>query len=393
MPRHLHIDPFTGIAGDMFLAGLLSLGAPLEAVERALGRISFPGVRRIRLEPVEIGSHGLYGLAVRVAPEPPPARASSTYREVTAWVVEATPPGRALDRARRALDALAAAVAKTARLPLEEVTFPELGGLDTVVDLVGAAVGLEALDVESLTCGPLPLTRAAAQGAGGRLPCPAPATLELLSGWPVFGLELEGEVVTPTGAALATALAEPKPPPRMALRAWGEGFGSSRFPGRPNCIRLLLGEREAEDARELLVVLEANLDDLSAELLAVLPDVCLQAGALDAWFSPALMKKGRPAHVLHALCAEGARPAVEDALFRHSSTLGVRGYRVERSSLERAWVEAETPWGAVRVKIARRGGEILNRAPEFEDCRAVAERARVPVKEVYAHALAGALRR
>jgi uncharacterized protein (DUF111 family) len=203
------------------------------------------------------------------------------------------------------------------------------------------------------------------------------------------------EVVTPTGAALARSVATSfGPPPPMVLEEVGSGFGTTPCSARPNCLRLFLGQTEERGlTRESLLVLEANLDDLPAEVLATLIETCLVAGAVDAWLTPALMKKGRPGHVLSVLCGDEVAWAVEEVVFRHSSTLGVRRTRHERDALERSYEEVETPWGAVRVKVGHLGGEIVNRAPEFEDCRRLAERAGVPLKEVYAAALAAVLPR
>jgi uncharacterized protein (DUF111 family) len=174
----------------------------------------------------------------------------------------------------------------------------------------------------------------------------------------------------------------------MVLEAVGAGFGSSEAPGRPNCVRLFLGDSTARGfEREWLLVLEANLDDLPAEILATLIETCLEAGALDAWLTPVMMKKGRPGHVLSVLCREDAAVSIEEVVFRHSSTLGIRRKGVERDALERAWEEAGTPWGPVRIKKGILRGVVVNRAPEFEDCRRLAQESGVPVKEVYAAAL------
>jgi pyridinium-3,5-bisthiocarboxylic acid mononucleotide nickel chelatase len=389
--RHLHIEPFSGVSGDMLLAGLLHLGAPLGEVESALQGSSFPGVRRLRLQTAEISSFGVPGLSLRVEVEPRPEREASAFAEVRAWVEAALPAGRGRERACRTLQTLVEAHACAAQLPPEEVRFHELGGLDTAVDLVGVASALEALGVESLTCGPIPLTRGGLHAHGRTVPTPSAATLELLKGWPTVGLDLEGELVTPTGAALATTLAEAAPSPPMTLLGSGAGFGKSLLPKRPNCLRLYLGEaRPRRPEAERLVELAANLDDLSAEILATLPGACLRAGALDAWLTPALMKKGRPGQVLHALCTPGEADAVEEAIFRDSSTLGVRKTEVERRALTRAWEEVSTPWGPVRVKVGTLEGEVVNRAPEFEDCRQLASKEGVPLKDVYAAATGSA---
>ncbi len=389
MARHLHIDPFSGIAGDMLMAGLVDLGASAGFVEEAVRAVRLPGVEAVRLEFPAVSQCGVRGRRLRLEVGPGPAPESADYPAVRSSVASAplSPPYR--DRALRVLEALGTAEAGAHGVALEDVRFRELGGFDTVVDVVGCAAALESLDIAGATCGPLPLTRGEIRAPHGVLPAPAPATLALLCGVPTFGLDVGGELVTPTGAALARGLADDfGPPPPLTLRASGAGFGSTELPGRPNCVRLLLGETPAlSGTRENLRVLEANLDDLPAEILGTLIEVCLAAGALDAWLTPALMKKGRPGHLLSALCRAEAEAAVADALFRHSSTLGVRSASVEREALERTWEEVDTPWGAVRVKIGRRAGQELNRAPEFEDCRRVSSAAGVPLKEVYASAL------
>ncbi len=389
MARHLHIDPFSGIAGDMLLAGLVDLGASAGFVEEAVRAVRFPGPGVVRLEFLPVSRCGVRGRRLRLELGPGPAPESADYPTVRSAVAAAPLSSPSRERALRILETLGAAEAETHGVALEDVRFRELGGLDTVVDVVGCIAALESLDVAGTTCGPLPLTRGEIRDSEGVLPAPAPATLQLLRGIPTVGLDVEGELVTPTGAALARGLADGfGPPPALTLRASGAGFGSTELPGRPNCVRLLLGDTPAASGtRESLRVLEANLDDLPAEILGTLIEVCLTAGALDAWLTPALMKKGRPGHLLSALCRGEAEAAVTDALFRHSSTLGVRSLSVAREALERTWEEVDTPWGAVRVKIGRRGGEELNRAPEFEDCRRVSSAAGVPLKEVYAATL------
>jgi uncharacterized protein (TIGR00299 family) protein len=391
MGRHLHLDPLSGIAGDMLLAGLVHLGASPQAIEDAVNAVPAPVQARVRLGVAPHGGWGVQGLRLRVALDPPRALDSRAYPELRDALAGAPLPASVQARCLAALEALARAEAAVRDLELEQVRFWELGGFDTVVDLVGGCLGLELLGIESASCGPLPLGRGTMPDSReGASPCPSPAAIELLRGVPIVGLDVEHELVTPTGAALARAVASSfGPPPPMRLLGAGAGFGTSELPGRPNCLRLLLGERQGpQPGRQPLRVLEANLDDLSPEILATVPGACLAAGALDAWLTPILMKKGRPAHLLSALCRPEDEAAVEAALFRHSSTLGIRSLGVERVALERRWEEVATPWGAVRVKLGVLEGEVVNRAPEFEDCRRVAESAGVPLKMVYAAASA-----
>ncbi|MEW6487293.1 MAG: nickel pincer cofactor biosynthesis protein LarC [Thermodesulfobacteriota bacterium] len=392
MGRHLHLDPLSGIAGDMLLAGLVHLGACAQAIEEAVNAVPAPVEARVRLDFEPHRAWSVRGLRLRVALDPPRATDSRSYPELRDALACAPLPASVQARSLAALEALARAEAAVRGLELDQVRFCELGGFDTVVDLVGGCLGLELLGIASASCGPLPLGRGTMPDSpAGASPCPSPAALELLHGLPTVGLDVEHELVTPTGAALARTLSSSfGPPPSMVLLQAGAGFGTAELPGRPNCLRLLLGEETSvQPAREYLRVLEANLDDLSPEILATLPNACLAAGALDAWLTPVIMKKGRPAHLLSALCRPQDEATVGTAIFRHSSTLGVRSIGVERTALERRWEEAQTPWGPVRIKVGTLEGKTVNQAPEFEDCRQISENAGVPLKEVYAAALAG----
>jgi uncharacterized protein (TIGR00299 family) protein len=264
-----------------------------------------------------------------------------------------------------------------------------VGAIDSIVDIVGSALLLDALAPARVYCLPPPSGGGVGHSAHGPIPLPAPATLEVLRGRPLRPSGA-GERTTPTGAALVAAWTEPAAAiPELSVTSLGYGAGSKRWDDAPNVLRALLGTRPAaahED--EALVQLECNLDDASPQILAVALEAALAAGALDAWIAPVTMKKGRPGHLLGALVAAGARAAVEAALFRETSTLGLRAHAVERSVLERELVEVQTAYGPVRVKLGRRGGELLNAAPEFEDCRSAAAQHGVAVKEVIVAALA-----
>jgi hypothetical protein len=254
---------------------------------------------------------------------------------------------------------------------------------EPLAGLLACCLALDLLDVETLSCEPLPLGTGPASAA-------ARAALGAARGLPIRGVDAPETTLGPLGVALVAALcASWGPAPRLVVESSGLGFDAL---GRP-ALEAVLGRAGVAAGEEELVVLAANLDDLAGEILGTLVDECLGAGALDAWLVPALMKKGRPGHVLEALCRSHAVSAVEERLFRCSSTLGVRRTAVTRRALERRWQEAQTPWGPVRVKLGLLRGEVVNRAPEYEDCRRVAAAARVPLKEVYAGALAALPRR
>jgi uncharacterized protein (TIGR00299 family) protein len=238
-----------------------------------------------------------------------------------------------------------------------------------------------------MVCLPLPSGGGTVKTAHGPMPVPGPATLDLLRGF-FLTASGPGERVTPSGAAIVAALCEPASSlPAMRVDKVGYGAGTKRWDDAPNVLRAALGAASRESVDEL-VQIEANLDDLSPQLLAVALEAALKAGAVDAWIAALTMKKGRPGHLLSALVPAASRAAVEDALFRETSTLGLRSFRVERSTLDRELVEVKTAYGPIRVKLGRRGGQLVNAAPEFEDCRAAAEQHRVGVKEVMAAAIA-----
>ena len=392
----LALDPVGGIAGDMMLAALLHLGAPRRALDEALaalaetsGAIDLRGTS-IDAEPVEVNGvralHVLVRISTDVRGREPKHRRWRTIRDL---LERARLPDRARDLAVRAFNRLAEAEARVHDVPVDEVEFHEVGAVDSIVDVVGSAALVAALGVADLICLPPPSGGGITRGAHGPIPLPAPAVLELFRGRALRSSG-PGERTTPTGAALVSAWTDPAPAlPDLSVDAVGYGAGTRRWEDAPNLLRAVLGERVAgQPGSGAGWVLEANLDDLSPQLVAAALEAAFSAGAADAWIAPVTMKKGRPGHLLGVLVPESARRAVEDALFSETSTLGIRAHRVERTVLERELVEVTTPYGLVRIKVGRRGGMLLNAAPEFDDCHRIARQQAVPLKEVIAAALA-----
>ncbi len=384
MTRLAYLDCVGGIAGDMLLAALLDAGGREETLREVPGRLGL-GPVEIRVERVE--RHGVGALHVAVVPPPsPPPR---TWRAMRELVEAAELPPRARTRALGAFRRLAEAEAKIHGTDVDDVHFHELGGVDTLVDVCGAALLLEELGVERVICSPLPYTRGLVEAAHGVLPVPAPATVELLRGAIVHGVEGGKELVTPTGAALAAELAESfGPPPPLVLERAGYGAGTDDFPERPNLLRVLLGSAVAPAAD--VVLIETNLDDLLPELVPDAVERCFAAGALDVWTVPAQMKKGRPGIVLSALARPAAEQAVTAAILEETSALGVRVSRLQRHELEREERSVAVDGQPVRVKLGLLDGRVVNVAPEHDDCAAVAARSGRPVKSVWAEALARA---
>ncbi|MCE9670714.1 nickel pincer cofactor biosynthesis protein LarC [Myxococcus stipitatus] len=383
MRRILYLEPVGGIAGDMFLAAGIDLGLSPGDIEAALRGLQVPGWK---LAVSRAARHAISGTHLDVvldAREAHPHRAYSDIRQL----IESAPtlPPRAKERALAVFRAIGEAEAKVHGVSIDDIHFHEVGAVDSIVDICGAAVVLELLGDPEVHAAPPPLGSGTIRVAHGAMPIPVPATMELLRDVPVR-FEGVGELTTPTGAALLKVLTRIGHPPDFIIEKIGYGVGTKDFKDRPNVLRASLGRIEAPRAEGLWVV-EANLDDATPQLLGHLLERLFTVGALDAWVSPVVMKKSRPGHVLSALVEGGGRETVMDLLLHESTTLGVRYHRVEREALERDWVQVETPWGRVRVKRGLRHGVVLNAHPEFEDCRHVAEVAGVPVKQVMAAAL------
>ena len=374
--RVAYFDCFAGVSGDMILGALLHVGVPLQVLEEAwrgvglevkaeVRRVSRCGIEGTKLE-VEISSD-------RMSPE-----------EMAERLSKAPLSARSRELALKALDLLRKAEEAVHGTP--RAHFHELGDPDTLLDLVGAVVAVEHLDLEEVFASPVALARGEVLTEHGPLPSPCPATLEILKGVPISASPMEMENVTPTGAALLRVLATSFGPiPEMVLEGVGYGAGTMDPPQLPNLLRVMVGRRL--EGAEGLWLLEADLDDLNPEILPYVEERLREAGARDVALVPIRMKKGRMGVTLRCLAAEAERDGLMGVLFRESSTLGVRGWRVERWVLERETVEVSTPFGPVKVKVGRRGGKVVNVAPEYESCRSLAVRRRVPLKEVYRQAL------
>jgi uncharacterized protein (TIGR00299 family) protein len=388
MTRLAYLDCIGGIAGDMLLAALLDAGAPREPLLALPERL---GIGPVEIRVVRVTRQGVRALHVDVVPPPePPPR---TWRRLRELIEAAGLAERPRSRALGTLDRLATAEAAVHGTPVEDVHFHELGGVDTLVDVCGAAVLLEELAVDAVACSPLPYTRGLTQAEHGLLPVPAPATVELLRGAQIRGVDGAKELVTPTGAALAVTLADAfGPPPPLELEAAGYGAGTDDMAERPNVLRVLVGNTVAAVSHEVVLV-ETNLDDLNPELVPDAVEACFAAGALDVWAAPVQMKKGRPGLVVSALARPAAERAVADALLRETSALGVRVSTLRRYELERETATVDVEGGTVRVKIGRQDGRVVNVAPEHDDCAEVARSSGRPVKAVWAEALARALDR
>lgn len=383
----LYFDCFAGIAGDMTVAAMLELGLPLEELREQLAALPLTGYA---LESSRTERHGVAGTSfrVRLLEEDQPHR---HYSGIAAMIEAAPLRPRVKEIARRIFRRLAEAEAQVHGVTPERVHFHEVGAVDSIVDIVGTAIGLDYLGVERVFASALPYGRGFVQTAHGRLPVPAPATAQLLKGIPLAGDIGEGERVTPTGAAIVATLAEGfGPPPGMTPLAIGYGAGEKDFPELPNLLRLVLGEaaevaetaaaEAAEAARpEEILVIETHLDDMNPEIFGFLMERLLEAGALDVAFGPLQMKKNRPGTRLTVIARPGDLEKLSRLVLSESTAIGLRYYPARRITLARAAELRETSLGPVRVKVLE-GGRVT---PEFDSCREIALARGLPLLEVY----------
>jgi pyridinium-3,5-bisthiocarboxylic acid mononucleotide nickel chelatase len=288
---------------------------------------------------------------------------------------------------------IAVAEAKVHGTTPDKIHFHEVGAVDSIVDIVGVHLALDQLKPDRIESSPVHLGKGTVKCAHGVMPVPAPATALLLEGVPSYAADVDGELTTPTGAALIAQLAQAfGPMPPMRVLATGNGAGNKDLPDRPNIVRVFLGEAIEARPTATINVIEANIDDMSPELLAPVIGTLLDAGARDAFFTPVFGKKGRPGHLLTVLAKDEERDALARLILEQTTTFGLRMRREERIELEREWREVDTPWGRVRIKLGGSNGAATVQSPEFEDCRRVAETAHIPVRRVYEAALAAAVK-
>jgi len=383
LSRLVYFDGASGASGDMVLGAVVDLGLPLDRLREDLASLPLPGYR---LESTRVSRSGLAATKVDVhVEEEKPAHRH--LGDIVRLLEESRLPADVKERAEALFVRLAEAEAAVHGTSPERVHFHEVGAVDSIVDIVGGVLALRWLEADRFVSSPLNVGSGTVKMAHGVFPVPPPATARLVSGVPVYG-EGEGELLTPTGALLLTAHAtEYGPLPPMKIEKTGHGAGTRETEGRPNVLRLLVGEETRGATVDRVLVLETEIDDASPQLLGPLLDQLLAAGAKDAFFTPVQMKKGRPGVLVTVVAPPERRGAVEELLFRETTTLGVRHQEWDRTVLEREVSTVETDYGPIRVKIGRRGGTVYNAWPEFDDCQRAAAEKGVPVKQVLAEAL------
>ena len=380
-----YFDCFSGISGDMTLGALVHAGCPLDLLRSKLQGLQVPGWE---ISAEKVWKNGMAATHIRVKTED-----THTHRSLSTILGIIDKSALAAEvkaRTSAIFTKLGEAEASVHDVPLEKIHFHEVGAIDAIIDIVGASIGFTELGIESFSCSPLNVGGGTVKMAHGILPVPAPATARLLIGKPTYSNGLQKELVTPTGAAIVTTLCDhfgPQPP--MKVSAIGYGAGTTDLETQPNVLRIMLGEvaTRVEGHGGTIRILEANLDDMSPQIFGYLMEKALAAGALDVFAAPIQMKKSRPGMLVTVLCMPEDESKFREMLFAETTTIGVRSHLVERFALDREHVRVSTPFGEVRVKVARSNGRIQQVSPEFDDCRKLAEEKNVPLHEVMEQAL------
>lgn len=384
--RIAYFDCIAGISGDMALAALIDAGADFDELRLHLAKLP---LEPFDLDVEETDQHGLR--ATRVTVRASSAGVIRTYASIRALLDAADLPPEALRLAQRIFRGLAEAEARVHRKEVDNVTFHEVGAVDSIVDIAGTALALSMLEIERVFASAVPTGLGMTKTEHGVMPIPGPAVVELLRGAPMYSKGVAAELTTPTGAAILAATVEGfgELPP-MRIESVGYGAGTHRL-DFPNVLRILVGPAESAVAstgnESEQLMLETNVDDLNPELYEYVLERVFAAGAQDAWLVPIVMKKGRPAVTIRVLCAPDREAEMRQIIFRETGTLGIRSAAVSKTTLDRDTVKVETTHGAVAVKIGVLDGRVVTVAPEYEDCARVAREAGVPVKDVYEEAV------
>ncbi|MEN3012603.1 MAG: nickel pincer cofactor biosynthesis protein LarC [Dictyoglomus thermophilum] len=374
--KALYFDCFSGISGDMILGALIDLGIDVEKWKTELNKIPVKGYK---IEISKKQKNSIWGTDVNIIIDD---HHSHRHLEDLLKIVDESGLSENIKtKAKNIFYKIAEAEAKIHNQPIDEVHFHEIGALDTIIDVLGSLILLEMLEVEEIYSSPLPLGSGFVNTAHGTIPVPAPATLEILRGIPVYRDGREGELVTPTGAAIISTVAnfvQELPPIRVDKIGYGCGKKDFSF---PNLLRVYVGELVESTVKERNIVLETNIDDMNPQIFGYLVEKLFKEGALDVFLTPVYMKKGRPGILLSVIAPLVMEERLSEVIFRETTTLGIRKIYVDKKIMPREIKEIETKWGKVRIKVANING-IRKAYPEYEDCKSIAERENIPLKDV-----------
>ena len=385
-----YFDCFSGISGDMTLGALVDAGLPIDALRSELAKLNLPGYT---LSSETVRRSGLAATKVHVVldEKKQPARHLS---DIEAIINGSSLSPAVKQKSLKIFQRLAEVEAKVHGTTPDRVHFHEVGAVDAIVDIVGSVIGLEHLGITEIIGSPVNVGSGTVHTAHGKLPVPAPATAELLRNIPLYSSSITMELTTPTGAAIISTLAASFGPlPQMAVSRIAYGAGGKDIPGQPNVLRLMIGEPVSAYEEDTSIIIESNIDDMNPQIYSHLIDTLMARGAHDVYLTPIIMKKGRPAILLSVLTDKAKSTEILDTIFRETTSIGVRIHEVGRMKLSREVRTVETPYGKIRMKISKRGDEIMTVTPEYEDCKRLAEEKQVPLKTVMDEAKARATSR
>ena len=378
--RTAYFDCFSGISGDMTIGALVDAGASFEVLRDQLATLHVPGFD-VAIE--KVTKQGIAGTKFHVHVHDPGTQ-HRRLRDIEAILHDSGLAARIQERALEVFTRLAEAEATIHHTTTDQVHFHEVGAIDSIVDITGAVIALDVLEVRRVMASPVNVGAGFVRAAHGVLPVPGPATAELLKGAPTYARGQDGELTTPTGAALLATLAEGFGPlPQLCVERIGYGAGTKDLPQAPNLLRVFVGEDSTRGDADVITVLEANLDDMNPEWFEYVQEQLFMHGALDVFYTSIFMKKNRPATKLSVLCESGKLERIVETIFQGTSTFGVRTYEVRRQKLQRASQTVQTTYGPISVKIGEWHGQVVQISPEYESCRQAAQRCGVPLKEIY----------
>jgi len=383
----VYIDCPMGISGDMFLGAMIDLGVELGLIIKTLEKLPIDSGEFDIVTSKEV-RHSITGTSFKVRVKE--SKHHRSYRAIKSMIQKSAFPPRVEELSIAIFDLIAQSEGRIHGVPAEDVHFHEIGAMDSIIDIIGAAVAVDSLGSPSFFASPVALGEGMAKTMHGTIPIPAPATLDILKGVPTVAGPAPFELTTPTGAAIIKTLAEGfGPMPDMVLDATGYGAGKKDFDGAANLLRIITGTMSKKaGVAERLIMFETTIDDMSPEIGGWLMEKLLAKGALDVFYTPAQMKKSRPGTLLGVLAKEEDKEAVLDTIFTESTTIGVRTHLVERHCLARTIKEVKTEYGTISVKVSTRQGRTINIQPEYEDCKKIAQEQGIPLKTIMAAASA-----
>lgn len=380
--RTAYFDCYSGISGDMILGALVDLGVDLKKIREGLKTLGLSKGYEIKSRIVKRGL--ISGVKIDVVVKPVRRPHSRNYKDIKTLISDSGLSPKVKSSALEIFKRIAKAEAKVHNTSMDKVHFHEVGAVDSIVDIVGGVLGMELLNVQRVISSPLNVGEGFVECAHGTLPVPAPATLRLLEGIPCFSTGIKKELVTPTGAGMIGFFAEKfQSLPRMKILNTGYGAGDHVVEKSPNMLRVILGEMEGEGEAQSLTMVETNIDDMNPEFYEHVMESLFKAGAVDVVFTPVIMKKSRPAVQVSVMTPTEKKEKIAEVLLTETSTFGVRYYEVNRITLDRELQSIKTPYGLVKVKVGSLDGDILKISPEYEDCKKIARREKLPIKKVY----------